>query len=352
MKRLIYLALVLPVVVIAFACADAKDPAAPSTGVLAIESQHPLMGDPLDMAATNDYVYIAEDQAGFSIWGRTNMQMYSRNLDFEVDIRNSKYLCAIPEYKRIFVYNTTGTDGIYIFEVSDPTTPVFTNWISGDTQSLGGIFFAVNNHDFTSQPYDSTSEIIGIRTNDNKFLYGYVDTENNLDAWHGAEAPLLTIYMPNDLRGIDEDENCFYLAGEQMGIYIIDKSTCTLAATCDTPGEALEVKVNGDVAYVADRQDGLSVIDISDPYNPVLLTDYCYNTTGYAQSVDFEGDWLAVGSGGGGVYLFDISTPAAPQFVDRLSTSSVGYTRCVDVQGGHVYVASRDNGLIDLSINP
>ncbi|MCD4829796.1 MAG: hypothetical protein K8R90_10250 [Candidatus Cloacimonetes bacterium] len=348
MKQLAILVSFLALIAIFAACAKANDPAAPA-GVLSIVAQRQFAGDPQDFVVTQDYVYVAEDQAGFSIWQRDGLQLISQNWDYDVDIRNAKYISVVEEYDRVYVYNTTGTDGIFIIDVSDPAATVWVGQDVGSTQNLGGIRYKVNTHEYPEQYFDEVSQIVGMRTIDNQFLYGYIEITDTADIPNGSPDDL-RVTLPNDLRGFDEDFQYFYLTGEQLGLYIVDKTTHALGQ-CDTPGEALQVAVNGDIAYIADRQDGLAVIDISDRANPVLL-DTGYNTSGYAQSLDFEGDWLAVGSGGGGVYLFDISDPAAPKFVDRIPTSEVGYTRCVDIQGGRVYVASRDNGLVELTINP
>lgn len=349
MKHLAILFVILSVFAVIIGCAKASDPAG-LDNVLVVDAQSPVMGDPIDFEVTDDYIFTGEDLAGFAIRSRSDLSLLSQNTELEVDIRNVKYISVVPEYERIFVYNTTGSDGIYFFSYADPTDPVFKGWTAGNTQNLGDIEFLVNPHDFPEQEYDSYCDIVGMRTRDNQFLYGYLETHgaDSLDIYQGS--PLAeTLY--NDLQGMAQDQDYFYLTGEQMGLYIMRKSDMTVVGQCDTPGEALRIVVNGDYAYIADKQDGLAVIDITDRANPVLLTTG-YNTTGYAQSIDFENNWLVVGSGGGGVYLFDITNPADPKFVDRVTKDEIGYTRCVDIHNGLVYVASRDNGVVQLSIHP
>ena len=45
----------------------------------------------------------------------------------------------------------------------------------------------------------------------------------------------------------------------------------SILGSVDTPGLAFGVAVSGAVAYVADFESGLQVIDVSDPANPVIL---------------------------------------------------------------------------------
>ena len=55
----------------------------------------------------------------------------------------------------------------------------------------------------------------------------------------------------------------------------------------DTPGSAEGVAVAGSLAYVADYEWGLQIIDVSDPANPVRRGGY--DTPGYARGVAVAG---------------------------------------------------------------
>ena len=350
MKRLAVFLPILAIVAIVVACAEANDPVAPGN-VLVIEAEHTFMGDPLDMDVTSGYIYVAEDQAGFSIWDRATLQQMSQNWEFEEDFNDVEQVSAVDEYDRLFIYNQkpSGSDGIYIFDVTDPAAPVWVAQAIGNTQNVEELYVKVNDGEY-DVPESASSQIVCLRTIDNELYYGYYQASDGIDMWHGSPEELITTF-PLDVGSFTEDYQYLYVTQGQLGFYIVDKATHEVISTCDTPGEALQIAVNGDVAYVADRHEGLVVIDISDRNNPVQL-DTGYDTSGYAQYIDVEGNWLAVGSGGGGVYLFNITDPADPVFVDRLSSTDVGYVRCVDLYDGHLYVASRDNGILDITIHP
>ncbi|NQU06032.1 MAG: choice-of-anchor D domain-containing protein [Calditrichaeota bacterium] len=65
-------------------------------------------------------------------------------------------------------------------------------------------------------------------------------------------------------------------------ISLMLSSTFTIAEItevghCDTPGEAMDVHIQGNYAYIADDSRGLTVIDISDPENPEVTVTFTYD---------------------------------------------------------------------------
>ncbi len=78
--------------------------------------------------------------------------------------------------------------------------------------------------------------------------------------------------------------------------------------SCSTPGQgAYRVAVSGRYACIADGAKGLSVVDISDPYNPALV--YNYDTAGNAGSIAVAGNYIYLtqaGEGGTGLVIFRI----------------------------------------------
>ena len=79
--------------------------------------------------------------------------------------------------------------------------------------------------------------------------------------------------------------------------------------TIDTPGDANDVVVVGDLAYVADNQAGLRIIDISNPEEPTEVG--FFDTPGTALHVAISGDYAYVADGPGGLCIVDISEPSS-----------------------------------------
>ena len=76
------------------------------------------------------------------------------------------------------------------------------------------------------------------------------------------------------------------------------------------------------VAYVADGDAGLQVIDVSNPANPVRVGGY--DTSGYAYGVAVSGNIAYVADDDAGLQVIDVSNPASPVRVGGYDTSGNG----------------------------
>jgi len=105
----------------------------------------------------------------------------------------------------------------------------------------------------------------------------------------------------------------------------------------------------GDYAYVADGSEGMQVISIADPENPVLL--YGCNTTGVAQNITVEGEYAYVADYGEGIKVIKISDIISPVFAGSTQEEIPAYE--IAISGNFGFVASGFDGLkvIDIS-NP
>jgi hypothetical protein len=105
----------------------------------------------------------------------------------------------------------------------------------------------------------------------------------------------------------------------------------------------------GNYAYVAGGSDGLRVVNVSNPANPVEVGS-C-DTPGFAQGIAVIGDYAYVAAGDLGLRVVDISNPASPTEVGF--HEGLGYTFDVSAADGYVYVAGREGRLwvVDVS-NP
>jgi hypothetical protein len=133
---------------------------------------------------------------------------------------------------------------------------------------------------------------------------------------------------------------------DTKGLYVFDisdpESPQFVSRYADLLSAGYDVDVVGDYAYVADREGGLEVIDVSDPFNPIT-TGYVYlPDVGY--SVDVEGGFAYVASYIlGGIQVVDVSNPSDPQIAGyyyRSGCFALGAT----VQGSYVFVGDGPAG--------
>jgi hypothetical protein len=90
--------------------------------------------------------------------------------------------------------------------------------------------------------------------------------------------------------------------------------------TNDNNGAAYGVAVSGTVAYVADGQAGLQIIDVSNPTNCVRVGGY--DTSGNAQGVAVAGNRIYVADADKGLRVF--CTLPNVQYMMRVEGGSLG----------------------------
>ena len=74
----------------------------------------------------------------------------------------------------------------------------------------------------------------------------------------------------------------------------------------ETPGNARSVVVSNNIAYVADYDTGLQIIDVSNPQNPALLGSY--HTPSWASSVFISNNIAYVADEYLGLQIIDVLT--------------------------------------------
>ena len=87
-----------------------------------------------------------------------------------------------------------------------------------------------------------------------------------------------TFDTPGEANNIFVEKNYAYIADGDRGLQIIDVSpiedTC-IVGSCNTDGKANDIFVQNNFAYIADWDGGLKIIDISDKKNPYIIGSYC-----------------------------------------------------------------------------
>jgi len=143
--------------------------------------------------------------------------------------------------------------------------------------------------------------------------------------------------------GVDVQGNYAYLADWNEGLKIIDisdKYKPELAGEFDTKGYAFKVTVQGNYAYVSDWDEGLAIIDVSDLSDPVEV--------GRFTNVDHASDCTVIGDVAylvdwWGLRIIDIRDRTNPIALSSLETP--GYSYGIDVVGDYAYIADDHRGL-------
>ncbi len=137
------------------------------------------------------------------------------------------------------------------------------------------------------------------------------------------------------------------------GLYVIDINNPAIPLNIgmvDTPGSGEGLAVNDCKAYVADGYDGLQIIDVSDPKNPMIIGYWDEYLFGPAKDVAVIGNEAYMANGSDGLQIIDVSNPKNPMVIGGLN--KIGYAEDLAVTGGRAYViGDSDPGLqiIDVS---
>ncbi len=108
--------------------------------------------------------------------------------------------------------------------------------------------------------------------------------------------------------------------------------------TFDEGGNGFALK--DDYLYTADATNGLSVIDISNPKEPYVLTSY---PTVWGMDVEIDGNIAYLADGRGRLKAFDISDPSVLVVMDTLAHA--GYFTDISIYEGHIIANDIYNGI-------
>jgi hypothetical protein len=98
-----------------------------------------------------------------------------------------------------------------------------------------------------------------------------------------------------------------------------------------------DVKVSGNIAYVAAGGTGLMIFNVKDPANPILLNHTSLPGSVWFRKLDIEGRYLYVCDFLNWVHTYDVSDPTYPVLVDSWGGSQA---TDIDVVGGVAYIAA------------
>jgi hypothetical protein len=341
LKRIIVLIII---ALALFSCAK-KSTEWNNNDVLQLEWAVPLVGNPLDMDAVDNRLFVTEDQGGLSI---INMEDYSRQWITSfvstsgdtVQLIKVRRISVAGSINKLFINETDGSDEIRIVDISNPDSMRMVDRITGATQDISSMTFKA------ITDVGSPFEYEGLFTAGRNANYGKYGVHiTGLPPYFAITLP---IENPATCSGAFLGTQYIYTAVEQRGLMIYSRSDGAQISELDLPGEAQSVKVAGNYAYLPCRQSGLQIVNVTNPAAPVRVSGY--DTSGYATNVDVWSNYAVVSSGSGGVYLFDITNPANPILLDNIT--DCGYVNNVKFYEGKVLVAARDAGLLIYTIEP
>ena len=231
-----------------------------------------------------------------------------------------------------YAYLADSSGGLQVVDISDPANPARVSVFESPGSTRGqGVFVA--------EPYLYLADGQGVR-----ILNIEDPSDPQVIGFYDTLGFALDLQIVGDLA---------YVAAREGGFYIGDISDPTdpqhVSRLFDAGTDhVLDVQVSGDYAYVTMQGQGLKIVDVSQPASPLLVGEL--DTDGSAEAGAVDGNLLYLADGEAGVKVIDVSDPAAPQEIGRLDTP--GYAQDVEFINELLFVADGDSRsllVLDLS---
>jgi len=289
-------------------------------------------GYPREILPFENVLYVCDGSAGLLICDRTDpLHPVAVMWDEPVgqDVSRAVWVDSITNIMLVADY--MGVTPVLGYNISNPLEPQRSDWSSiWPRKSL---------------------DVDGVWFRDTLFV-AVADYDGGGNLWDFHD----TLYQDATPRGgIDENdytysvafaESLLFAACGQKGIlisHVLDADS--VIGRADTPGEAIRMAISGNLCFVADDIAGLTIIDFSNPTEPIII-GRADPQVGSAQDIYVLGEFCYVACGSGGTVIYDISNPANPIPIQEIDGM---YSYSVAADGEIIYIADRDWGIITLS---
>jgi len=272
----------------------------------------------------------------------------------------------------VFVANRNPAPGISAINVSTPTAPVTSSFLSALASAPGTAY----------TPFFTNGKIY--------VAYGTAGLRI-IDVTNPSSSTLLgTADLGGDSRGVVVSGNYAYVAARDSGVYVVDVTNDAdpvKIKTIKTP-RARGIAISGNTVYVAASDSGMGMIDITNPTTAAVvaytgssvygenvavngniagITDYgqitFYDVTiptapvkkGSTGSFKNGNEGFAIAGtfayvpDGDSMKIFNITDLNAPVLASKIKTGGYGYVAVVD--GNYCYVASEGTGVRAINIS-
>ncbi|WP_367344352.1 PGF-pre-PGF domain-containing protein [Methanomethylovorans sp.] len=271
-----------------------------------------------------------------------------------------------------YAYVADGVNGLVVIDIDDPSSPSIkgaynTAGIAYDVAVAGDHTYVADGANglvilnitdpsspFLSDTYDTEVLARGVNVSGS---YAYVADGDGgglviVDISDPANVFSSAVYRATTGNAYDVavSGDCAYIAFGRSGLAIVNitnPAAPTFAGKYDMSGYASGVVIADNYAYVANGYMGLSIINIADRSSPTSAGRYI--TAGYARDVAVKGSYAYVANDINGLVIVDISDPFAPAYKGRYDTAGCAWD--VDVNGSYAYIADGENGLVIVDIS-
>ena len=209
-----------------------------------------------------------------------------------------------------YAYLASGDEGLHVVDVSDPGSPVLLN-----TVPLSGGASSVLHYD--SLLFVASGSSWGVH---------FFDISDPADP---VEIAIASAFLPT---AMDYQDGYLYVAQDFFGLGIIDARDPSdpiriFSGSFPNQEHAIDICVQGHFAYMIAEEEGLRVVDVFDPLQPVLSGWYDqFSNADYAVDLCAEADTIMLATLHSGIETVVFEAPSSPH---HLSLQACGRDICL-----------------------
>ena len=229
-------------------------------------------------------------------------------------------------------YVTRSTNGLAIFDISNPVNPE----LSGIYRDGSQVFdVAIKGSYAFLACREKGVQIIDISVPEKPLL---IKTINTIDAATGG-----TVF-----------QDYLYIGDRAGGLFIVDisvPSEAEIISRLDLPGLSLNIDADEEYVYISNYHAGFSIVNIADISNPQLIVN---KRVGFVFDVAVRKNFVYLTCPNFGIRIMDISNPSVPieignckvPFGDRGWRSPV----CINITDKYAFISAGTQGLFPIDI--
>jgi len=277
---------------------------------------------------SNEYAYLADGEAGLLIVDISNPEEPALVGRWEDSIIQDYSRAAFIFENDTILYLADSYGNVPLISVKDPENPRYTQITAWARPAMDVDGFIL---------YDT--------------LYCILVTDLDLglvsfDRWGirlGND-----LYLSGSARGIFRESTRVYIATGENGISVVDCSNPfnkRLVQIIDLPGDAQDVWVEGDLGFASLGGEGVAIFKISDTSESRLISRL--DLSGFSREILLVDSLLFVAAGSEGLVIIDVSSPKEAYLYYKYDCP---YAYCLNKDSSHIYLGTRE-GLHILEIN-
>lgn len=279
---------------------------------------------------------------------------------------------VMPINLRDYALIADGTNGLQMVDITIINQPdsVSSYDTDGNANDVTAAYVNGDLYAFISD-YDNGFVVLDVDNPSNPFLIGtilvtgfvntsFIDQSNKL-AYIAMESGQIQVYdisqlpdMPSfvssisigtsGINGVYLSGNYLYAAAGNNGLAVInvtDPAAPQLVSVFNTTGVASDVVVNGGFAYVADSYNGMLILDVTSPQSPVYKSKF--TGTGQILGVYANNNNVYCADNTYGIENVNVSNASSPNQVGYIQTNSSANN--IFYSGGYIFLAAAEGGL-------